>query len=274
VPTIETNGVELHYEVAGSGPPLFLVHGSWGNGGVWNQAVEVLAERFRVVSYDRRGHSRSERPPGPRTRRHDEADLAGLITALAGEPAYVAANSFGGLIALGLAGRRPDLVRAVTVHEPPALSAADGGELARLADEAFAAVGEVRAEIESGSVERGTRRFIEEVALGPGAWELIPGDFRAVLMTNAPTFVAEQSDPDAMLLDVEAVRRCGRPVLLTTGDQAPRWLQLLVGRLGELIPEAGTATIAGAGHIPHETHPVEYADVLESFFRRPAAVAA
>ena len=129
MPVIQVNEVELHYEVQGSGPPLVLVHGSWDRHEVWAQAAEELAERYRVISYDRRGHSRSERPPGARSRIEDEDDLAALIEALAGEPAYVAANSFGGVISLALAARRPELIRALTVHEPPAIGVADGGEL-------------------------------------------------------------------------------------------------------------------------------------------------
>src|SRR5688572_2877332 len=130
MPRISVNDVELYYEVQGSGPPLVLVHGSWDRHEVWTQVAERLARRFRVISYDRRGHSRSERPAGARSRVEDEDDLAALIETLAGEPACVAANSFGGLISLTLAARRPELIRALTVHEPPAMSVAGGGELA------------------------------------------------------------------------------------------------------------------------------------------------
>ncbi|TMK54544.1 MAG: alpha/beta fold hydrolase, partial [Actinobacteria bacterium] len=55
------NGIELYYEVSGSGEPLVLVHGSWGDHHNWDPVVVPLAESFRVVTYDRRGHSASER---------------------------------------------------------------------------------------------------------------------------------------------------------------------------------------------------------------------
>lgn len=273
MPHTSINDVELYYEVQGSGPPLVLVHGSWDNHAVWDQVAERLADRFRVISYDRRGHTRSSCPPGPRTRRQDEDDLAGLITALAGEPAYVAANSFGGVISLGLAARRPELIRAAAVHEPPAIGAADG-ELAKVAHAAVSTLEEILDEIESGAEERATRRFIEEVAIGPGAWELSPEEFRAGLVANAGAFLAEQRDPEAFALDFGRVHLSGCPLLLTKGDQSPPWLQLLLDRLGELLPLAARTTIAGAGHVPHETDPVEYAEVLDAFLRSPAAIAA
>src|SRR4051812_16615 len=92
---VGANGTELFYETAGNGDPLVLVHGSWGDHYNWTPVLDPLAERFRVLVYDRRGHSRSERPPGQGTRTEDEDDLAALMETLGYAPAYVVANSFG-----------------------------------------------------------------------------------------------------------------------------------------------------------------------------------
>ena len=54
--TANVNGVELHYEVTGAGPRLVLTHGSWTDGSGWAPSVQRLAERFEVVTWDRRGH--------------------------------------------------------------------------------------------------------------------------------------------------------------------------------------------------------------------------
>lgn len=62
--TIVVNGVRLFYELQGTGAvPLVLVHGSWNSHHAWDLVVPRLAEVFRVLTYDRRGHSQSERPP-------------------------------------------------------------------------------------------------------------------------------------------------------------------------------------------------------------------
>jgi pimeloyl-ACP methyl ester carboxylesterase len=101
----EVNGVRLLVEQSGDGDPMVLVHGSWEDRLTWALVEEALAERFRVISYDRRGHSGSEDGPEPGTRRDDEDDLAALIEEVASGPAHVVTNSFGGSIALGLLGR-------------------------------------------------------------------------------------------------------------------------------------------------------------------------
>ena len=101
------NVSRLFYELSGSGDPLVLVHGSWVDHKDWQLVVPSLTKSFRVLTYDRRGHSLSERLLGPGSRREDEEDLAALIEALDLAPARVAAHSFGASIALGLAARRP-----------------------------------------------------------------------------------------------------------------------------------------------------------------------
>lgn len=109
MPLVEVNGVRD----TGHGPPIVLVHGSWDDRHVWALVEDDLAKSFRVVSYDRRGHTDSEESPEPGTRRDDEDDLAALIEALGLAPASLVGNSFGGSITLGLAARRPELVRSV-----------------------------------------------------------------------------------------------------------------------------------------------------------------
>lgn len=66
--TANVNGVELHYEVTGAGPRLVLTHGSWTDGSGWAPSVQRLAERFEVVTWDRRGHASSRSTASPSRR--------------------------------------------------------------------------------------------------------------------------------------------------------------------------------------------------------------
>jgi pimeloyl-ACP methyl ester carboxylesterase len=94
---VAVNGVRIAYTSTGSvGEPLVLVHGSWGSRHNWDPVIPGLAEHYRVVAYDRRGHSESERPRGQGSFTEDVADLAGLIEELDLAPAaWVAGNSAG-----------------------------------------------------------------------------------------------------------------------------------------------------------------------------------
>ena len=100
--TAKLNGVELYYETVGAGPRLVLTHGSWTDGSGWAPVVAALAERYEVVTWDRRGHSRSESGAGPGSRAEDAADLAALIEHLGGGPVHVAGNSYGAIVTLTL----------------------------------------------------------------------------------------------------------------------------------------------------------------------------
>jgi pimeloyl-ACP methyl ester carboxylesterase len=59
---VDVNGLRLYYELHGKGDPLVLVDGAWADATNWRFVVPGLAASFRVLVYDRRGHSRSERP--------------------------------------------------------------------------------------------------------------------------------------------------------------------------------------------------------------------
>jgi len=121
------NGVELYVESrSDTGPPLVLVHGSWGDHHNWDAAAQLLARILRVTTYDRRGHSASQRLGGQGSIREDVDDLAGLIEQLGLAPAHVAGNSFGAIIVLNLIIKRPDVISSAIVHEPPLIGLLEG----------------------------------------------------------------------------------------------------------------------------------------------------
>jgi len=124
---------------------------------------------FRVLTYDRRGHSQSEAPPGQGHLDQDVADLAGLIETLDLAPAHVAGNSLGSIISLRLASRRPELFRTLTVHEPPALPLLDGDpEMRPMVEAVGERIASIAGMLESGDIPGGTRRFVEDMMGRPG----------------------------------------------------------------------------------------------------------
>ena len=175
------------------------------------------------------------------------------------------ANSFGCSIALGLAARRPELFRSLCGHEPPLLSlAADDPVVAQVGE----AVGPVLDLIARGEAEAAARDFVENIALGPGAWEMMPLEERASMAANADTFAGEQLDSAWADIDLDALSRITVPVLLTQGDQSPPFFSRIIARLAETMDSAEVRTLPGAGHVPHMTHPAEYLAVIDQFAAR------
>ena len=260
----EVNGVGLYYELEGSGEPLALVHGSWGDATSWRFVVPGLAERFRVLTYDRSGHSRSERPDAPGSIDEDGDDLAALLEALDLAPAHVATSSWGGNVALRLATRRADVFRSLTCHEPPLWGLLEGdAESREMLQRGARSLEEVGRRIASGEHEGAARHFVEQVAFGPGAWEReLPPEMRAVFVQNAATYLDEFRDPNQLDVDQDALARLEIPVRLTEGTESPTVFGRVVDRLMQLIPRVTRETIDGAAHVPQLSTPERYAEAM------------
>jgi pimeloyl-ACP methyl ester carboxylesterase len=245
-----------------------MVHGSWGSHHNWDLVAPRLAESFRVISYDRRGHSESERLPGQGSIHEDIADLAALIEHLDLAPAYVAGNSWGAIITLRLAITRPDLLRAITCHEPPLIALiADDPEVGPIAEAARERLAAVIEKLAAGDDAGGAQLFVETVAMGAGMWEKLPPRLRQTFVENAPTYLDECRDPDQQSIDLDQVRKISTPTLLSRGDQSPPMFPAIVRILVASIPRAQELLLRGAGHLPHATHPTEYVEAVTGFKR-------
>jgi pimeloyl-ACP methyl ester carboxylesterase len=271
MPHLDINGHPLFVDAGGHGEPVVLVHGSWSSHATWRFVAPLLRRSCHVVTYDRLGHSDSARPAGPYTRKRHEDDLIALIEALGLGPVHLVGNSYGALMALTVAGRRPDLARSVAAHEPPALPPDADPALVADVRRTMAAVID---RLEAGDVEGGARRFFEELALGPGGWEMLPEAFRVLAMGNAATFCEEQRDPTALDLDLDLVAGYPGPVLVSSGQRTLPWFRLGVDAVAEAVPHAGHVVLLGAGHGPHTTHPEAYAELVAGFVAADRAAAA
>src|SRR5262249_32341352 len=160
--TVEVPGATLYYQVLGIGPVLLCISGGPTDAGMFGDLSRRLADRYTVVSYDQRGHSRSQLhgPPTDIAVAQHAADAAVLLEVIANEPAVVYGNSGGGTIGLELVTRRPELVGTLVAHEPPVFELLpDAAHFRRAFDEiaaayatdgAFAAMAAFGAVVEAG----------------------------------------------------------------------------------------------------------------------------
>jgi len=159
-------------------PRVLLVHGSVVNGDVTWAAQRPLAERFELVVPNRRGF-----PPGPDVDAVDYEDEAAWLDCFLEPGTHLVGHSYGGVIALFAAARRPELLRSLTVIEPPALAVARGNP----AVDAFAAGAERLWEEGSHDPEAFLRGFLAAVNSSLPRGELSPA-----LLQGARTLMVER----------------------------------------------------------------------------------
>lgn len=119
MPRTRVGDLDIVWDVAGptDGEPVLMINGLGAVRGSWYLQVPVLAERYRVYTFDNRdvGETGAGANPGPYATERFAADAAGLIEALETGPVHVIGASMGGAIAQELAAGRPELVRSVQI---------------------------------------------------------------------------------------------------------------------------------------------------------------
>jgi esterase len=261
---VAVNDVELAYRLGGAGPPVACIHGSWDDHHSWDEVAARLRTACTVLTYDRRGHSASTAPPGQGHIGEDVVDAATLVEALGLAPATVVGHSYGASIALLLAARRPDVVQRVIVHEPPLYGLLIGDEhWDAVRREAASMMADIAQVIERGDLETAARRFVDEVAFGPGSWSgLLGAGDRATMLANADTWLDQSRDPDRLTLDVTPLSESSIPVTVTTGSHSVPAFGEVARRLVAQLPTSELVTIDGAGHGAHISHPGRFAQVV------------
>jgi pimeloyl-ACP methyl ester carboxylesterase len=243
---------------------VLFIPGATGDGGHFDAVASEIEGEFLVVTYDRRGNSRSARPDDwSRTSTDEQADdAAALLGALGLAPAALFATSGGAIIGLNLLLRHPAVVTAAIFHEPPLISVlSEPGE----------AMAAIRAIIEPAMAAGGPRGAVEafvRFAAGDAASAIAP-ELRERMLNNGETLVGvefgvfESYRPDDAALAAVAV-----PVQVMAGRDTMPFLRessaWLAGRLRvPVVPMPG-------GHAPYFDQPRGVAEAIRPFLRRVA----
>ena len=262
MPSTTANGTEIYYELRGGGPSLLLISGATGDAGGFDQVADLLADEFTVLTYDRRGNSRSPRPEGWETTSTDEQadDAAGLLSALELGPAAVFGGSYGAIFGLDLVIRHPELVRGAILHEPPLIS------VLKKPEETQAAVG---AAVEKGMASGGPPAAVEtfiRFAAGDANWEHLEADLRERMQRNGETlFGVEMGKFEDYRPDDATLAAISVPVQVLVSEESPPFFaeaaEWLAARLGvEIIRTPGS-------HTPQWDRPEELVNAIRPFLR-------
>jgi pimeloyl-ACP methyl ester carboxylesterase len=114
MPKLRVNNTGIYYEVIGQGKPLLFIHGLASSSRSWKKQVPFFAQYYRVVTFDIRGHGRSDRPLLlPYSVKLFAADAVELMRALGIGSAHVVGFSMGGMVGFQLAVDAPEMVRSL-----------------------------------------------------------------------------------------------------------------------------------------------------------------
>ncbi len=248
MPTIDRDGVKIHYEVHGSGPALLLTHGYSSTSAMWKGQIEALSKHHKLVVWDMRGHGQSDYPDDPAA--YSEAltvaDMAALLDAIGAETAIVGGLSLGGYMSLAFYRAHPDRVRALLIIDTGPGFKKDDARAAwnkRAHETGDRLEREGLAVLQSGSRERSMVSHRDATGLARAA---------RGMLTQRDARVIES------LADIKV------PSLVVVGAEDAPFLAAS-DYMAAKIPGAKKAVIAAAGHAVNIDQPQAFIDAVLPF---------
>ena len=259
---VQANGTTLYAEQTGDGPSLVFVHGMCGDGRVWADQVNRLADRFRCTTYDRRGHTRSSRTDVAETIELHADDLAGLIVALDLAPTTVVGSSGGARVTLDLIRRYPHLVRGAVLSEPP---------VGALAPDLFPTmIGDVAPRVQQAAETDGPRAAVDAffAAICPGLWSRIDESYKDRYRDNASMLFADLGMPSYQIIQAD-IARIDVPTLVVAGTASHPALRTAAHTLAGWLPDARYLEL-DCGHVTYAEQPEQFARAVAAFVSEAA----
>jgi pimeloyl-ACP methyl ester carboxylesterase len=248
MPKINRDGVNLYYEVHGSGPPLLLTHGYSSTSAMWQDQIEALSKHHKLVLWDMRGHGQSDYPPEPAA--YSEAltvaDMAALLDEVGADTAIVGGLSLGGYMSLAFYRAHAHRVRALLIIDTgPGFKKDEAREAwnarARETGDRFEREG--LAVLKSASRERSSVSHRDALGLARAArGMLIQRDARVI-----------EQLPDIRVPSLVVVGADDTPFLAASDYMATK------------IPGAKKVVIPGAGHAVNIDQPQAFIDAVLPF---------
>ncbi len=259
---VTVNGVELEYQMKGSGEPVLLIStGPIADSFLPLLSEKALVERYRLITFRQRRLARSFA--------EHAADAAALLGHLDVRRTHVAGHSTGAAIALQLAVDRPDIVHTLALFEPPLVGAPSAGAFFEKAGPAVAAYG-------SGDRDGAMAGFLSLVCSLD--WETcrkvieqhVPGGVAQAMATkNVDNFFGSYLPAlTAWQFGAEQAASIAQPVLSVLGAETERWFMDGHQLLHSWFPQVEDCRIAGVAHLLHMQRPEPVARGVAEFFAR------
>ncbi|WP_430649247.1 alpha/beta fold hydrolase [Bradyrhizobium japonicum] len=265
------DGLTLHYIELGQGTPVVLVHGTLEDYRTWDGQLEAFSKGYRLISYSRRYHYPNEWPKDATdfSVTLHARDLAAFIKALNLPPVHLVGHSYGAFIAFLVARDHPEVIRSLTLGEPPVWpllkTTPEGNALLSAAITRSIATSEA---FKQGNDEEGVRRFVNGV-LGDGSYEKIPPAVLKRVMDNVQELKGEAASRDLFPpTTCEDVQKVKAPTLLVDGELSPKVFHLVDDMLERCLLSVERATIPAASHQMEVENPQAFNDTVLAFIAK------
>jgi pimeloyl-ACP methyl ester carboxylesterase len=246
---------ELPFEKYGEGEPVLLVPGTGFGAHTWGVFGESLAQRRRVIAYDRRGFTAAAPEPAESARVHAN-DARSILERAEAIPADVVGWSAGGLVALSLAIEHPKTCRSLLLIEP-SVHGLRGVTLSALAMTVRArAVRIARGQREA--TDLAYRWTFAYRGLGRSAWDEMPAEWREQVLSHAGAVAAEEAEETSLRYPPStALTALELPVAIVIGERSQPYFHRIARHLERLLPQANLHRVARASHAVHLDAPEE-----------------
>jgi pimeloyl-ACP methyl ester carboxylesterase len=288
---IDLHGASFAYRESGQGDPMVLVHANISDMRSWEPIEPRLADHFRVMTYSRR----FAYPNLPADHRAHDAlpqhaeDLIALIEKLQLGKVHLVGNSSGAFVCLLAAQLRPDLVRTLSLEEPPVVSMflqalppkpaelwkllfSSPGALLELIKFGAGVIGPATKAFQQGNDGTALDIFARGV-LGADAFANVTPARKQQMTDNVAAHRATMLGAGLPVFTAADAAAIETPTLLIRGAETPGFQRRINQRLAALIPGAKEICVPNASHLVHEDNPQAVAEAVRMFCRSTDALA-
>lgn len=250
MPTLNRDGVKIHYEVHGEGPAILLSHGYSATCRMWDGQIEAFKDRHRVIVWDMRGHGQSDYPDDQNL--YSEAltveDMKAILDACGVDRAIIGGLSLGGYMTMAFHLAHPERCRALMLFDTGPGYKKD----------------EAREEWNSMAIARAERLEKEGLAaLGPSDEVRMAQHRSADGLARAARGMLTQVDSRV----INSLETIGVPTLVLVGAEDKNFLNA-IDYIAKKIPGSTKVVIPEAGHAANLHQPEKFNEAMEQFISR------
>lgn len=270
VKSVFVNGDSLHYVDVGKGETIILIHGTLGDYRVWLPHLDTFSKNHRVIAYSRRyayPNKQVINDSADYTVIPHAEDLAAFIQSLNAGPVHLVGHSYGAFTALLTTLKHPELVKTVTLGEPPVaplLMTVPGGDT--IANKFFGIVTPASEAFKSGNDEKAVSIFAAWVIGDTNFYNSLPAEARSAMLANTlelrGSLLSNKPFPE---VKCEALKKIQTPVLLMKGEKTTSFFSRIIDEVDKCLVNKEKITLPGASHGLQMENPGDFNKMVLTF---------